>query len=410
MGLFSRLMGRETKAASSIEDLLREKLLLAGTKSGVPVTWQTALECSIVLACATVKANGLAQVPFKVFKADGAIRLPATDHKLYDLLSIAPNDFQTSFEFRQEIGLHLTLTGNAYVWTPRANGRITELLPLDPGAVTVSRNGWEPTYTVTLKDASQVTVAAADMWHLKWLPWAGVEGMDGVKLAREAIGLAVATETHGGLLFRNGAQPKGMLSTEQMLKEDQRKILRDSWQEAHSGENKFGTAVMFGGMKYSLVGYPNDQAQFLETRRHQVEEVCRAFGVMPIMVGHSDKASTYASAEQMFLHHAVHCLGPLYSCVESSATRWLLSEKDRRAGYYCRFNANGLMRGSSQDRAAYYSKALGAGGSPAWMTQDEIRELEEMNPMGGNAALLREPSNVGSKVDSVTEGADDGQD
>ena len=409
MGLFSRLMGREAKAATSIEDVLREKLLLAGTKSGVPVTWQSALECSIVLACATVKANGLAQVPFKVFKADGAIRLPATDHRLYDMLAVAPNDFQTSFEFRQEIGLHLTLTGNAYVWAPRANGRITELLPLDPSSVTVSRSGWEPTYTVTLKDGSQITISLPEMWHLKWLPWAGVEGMDGVKLAREAIGLAVATETHGGLLFRNGAQPKGMLSTDQILKEDQRKMLRDSWQEAHSGENKFGTAVMFGGMKYSLVGYPNDQSQFLETRRHQVEEVCRAFGVMPIMVGHSDKASTYASAEQMFLHHAVHCLGPMYSCVESSATRWLLSEKDRKAGYYCRFNANGLMRGSSQDRADYYSKALGAGGSPAWMTQDEIRELEEMNPMGGNAALLREPSNVGSKVDSVTGGDDDGQ-
>lgn len=129
-------------------------------------------------------------------------------------------------------------------------------------------------------------------------------------------------------------------------------------------------------------------AQQLETRKFQIEEVCRFFGVMPIMVGYSDKAPTYASAEQFFLSHVVHTLSPWYARVENSADLHLLTKKERASGLYFKFMAAGLLRGAAKDRADYYSKALGSGGSPAWMTQDEVRQLEELNPFGGTAAVL----------------------
>jgi HK97 family phage portal protein len=129
-------------------------------------------------------------------------------------------------------------------------------------------------------------------------------------------------------------------------------------------------------------------AQHLETRKFQIEEVCRFFDVMPIMVGYSDKATTYASAEQMFLAHVVHTLSPWYARIEQSADVNLLTEKERASGLYFKFVPAGLLRGAAKDRSEYFAKALGAGGGPAWMTQDEVRALEELNPFGGEASRL----------------------
>ena len=129
-------------------------------------------------------------------------------------------------------------------------------------------------------------------------------------------------------------------------------------------------------------------AQHLEMRKHQIEEVCRYMRVHPHKVYSTDKTSTYASAEQFAIQHVVDTLGPWYARIEQSADKHLLTKKERRDGYYFKFNANGLLRGSTKDRSDYFAKALGAGGHPGWMTPDQVRELEEMNPMGGDAAKL----------------------
>ncbi len=381
MGWLSRLFRREGKGVRMTSyDLLAEVLGGVLAKSGVHVTAATAIQCTAVLACARVIANGLAQVPFKLYRADGRSRLEASAHPLFSLVAHGPNEYQTSFEFRHMLGLHLSLTGNAFVWLNRVGDRIVEMLPYQPGSVTVTRNGWELTYDLSTKDGKRVRVPAADMWHLRWLSWDGVCGLDGVRQAREAIGLALATEEHGARLFKNGARMSGLLTTEINLTQEQRKELREAWQSAHGGnENAFKTAILGGGMKWFPLVSPNDQAQFLETRRHQVEEVCRAFGVLPIMVGHYDKASTYASAEQMFLQHGVHTLGPWYACIEQSGTQKLLTAEERAKGYYLRFNANGLMRGAARDRAEFYTRLYGVGA----LSPNDIRELEDMNPYEG---------------------------
>lgn len=398
MKLFGFEITRERKSSGSSPEEIRRILagLQGGSKSGVAVNWQTALQVTAAFACARVIAEGLAQVPFKLFREQpGGGRKVETTHRLHQLLAVKPNDWQTSFEFRELLALHLVFCGGGYVFANRFRGEIIELLPYTPQQVTVKRNGWAVAYEVTTTDGRRIPVPAKDMWHLRGPSWDGVVGLDAVRLAREALGLALATEEHGARMFSNGARVGGVLSTDATLKEDQVKLLRDSWENTQGGvSNAFKTAILWGGLKWSPMAMQNDQAQLIEQRRFQVEEICRAFRVMPIMVGSADKTATYASAEQMFLAHVVHTLGPWYARLEQSADAFLLSEEDRAAGLYFKFVAAGLMRGAHKDRADYYAKALGAGGAPAWMTQDEVRGLEELNPMGGAAANLREPSNV----------------
>ena len=385
------------KDATTTRDLYKELLAQASAKSGIAVSWKTALQASTAFACARVIAEGIAQVPLKLFKerAGGGMDA-ARDHDLYDLLASRPNEWQTSFELREQIGLHLAFRGNAYVYKVRdLRGRIAELLPFEPQMVTPTRQGWERSYQVSTLDGKSITIAAADMWHLRGISWDGVSGLDGIRLAREAIGLSLAMEEHSARMFSNGAKPGGVLSTDATLKKEQVDLLRETWAEAQGGNaNAYKTAILFGGLKFQPLAMTGVDAQHLEQRRFEVEEVCRYFRVMPIMVGHAANTATYASAEQMFLAHVVHTMMPWYSRIENSADVNLLAESERQQGYYTKFMAQALMRGASNERANYFSKALGSGGSPAWMTQDEVRALEEMNPMGGEAAVLPIATNL----------------
>lgn len=388
----------ERKSGSSPEEIrsLLESMQGGAAKSGANVTWKTALEVSTAFACARVIAEGLAQVPFKLFRetADGG-REPAKEHSAYRLMTRRPNEWQTSYEFREMIALHLVFCGGAYVWKNSVRGQIVELLPYQPQQVTVKRDGWAISYEVTTDKGQRIAIPQRDMWHMRGPSWDGVTGLEAVRLARESLGLALAAEEHSARGFGNGASVGGVLTTDKDLKEDQRRELRESWEKSYGGlSNAFKTAILWGGLKWIPRAQQNDQAQLVEQRRFQVEEICRAFRVMPIMVGYSDKTATYASAEQMFLAHVVHTLGPWYARIEQSAESALLTEEEIEQGYYFKFVANGLMRGAHKDRAAYFAKALGAGGSPAWMTQDEVRGLEELNPMNGAASELPVAVNV----------------
>ena len=386
------------KSSDSTWSVFREAIEAAQAKSGVSVTYQTALQADTALACARVIAEGLAQVPLKVHRsrAGGGADV-AYDHPAYALLHDAPNDIQTSYEWRETTGIHLVFAGNAYAYKNRRGNEVQELLQWDPSHVTVRKVGHALRYDFHLEGGGvERNLGQEDVLHLRGPSWNGWQGLDGVKLAREAIGLAIATERHGARLFANGAQPGGLITTDATLTKEQRDLLRQSWQETHGGvDNAFKTAILWGGLKWASMAQQNDQAQFLETRGFQVEEVCRAFRVLPVMVGHSDKAATYASAEQMFLAHVVHTMGPWYARLEQAFNRQILTKEDRRAGLYTKFNIGGLLRGAHDARASYFSKALGAGGSPAWMTQDEVRELDELNPLGGTAAQLPVATNVG---------------
>jgi HK97 family phage portal protein len=186
----------------------------------------------------------------------------------------------------------------------------------------------------------------------------------------------------------------GVYSVESTLNAQQYKDLRQFISENYAGDAAGLPMIVDRNAKWLPTAMTGVDAQHLETRKHQVVEVCRAMGVLPIMVFESDKAATYASAEAMFHAHVVHTLAPWWERIEQSIDCNLLTARDERDGVYAKFVGNGLLRGSMKDRADYFAKALGSGGAPGWMTQDEVRNLEELNPMGGSAALLTVATNV----------------
>lgn len=381
---------------------LRELLADTGTANMPAVTWQTALQASVVLACARVIAEGLSQVPFRLLRAQGAVRTPAVDHPLYGLIEWGPNDFQTTPEMFDQIGMHLALTGNAYVLVTRSRGRIVEMLPWQPQAVEVKAEAGAIRYMLQTTDGRQQEVPAGDVWHIRGPSWDGVLGLDVVKLARESIGLSLAAEKSVTSSMANGARLSGILTTDQSLSAEQRTALRESWQASLAGAYNAGRiAVLSSGMKFQAMSSSAADAQQLESRKFQVEEVCRAMRVLPAMVGATDKATTYASAEAMFQAHVTHTLAPWYRRVERSAAKALLTDAERADGLYFHFAEQGLMRGDTAARSAFYASLFNVGA----LSPNEIRALEDMNPYA-DGDVYRVPMNM-EAPGAPTESQDD---
>lgn len=397
MALFTFLRRPKRKSAVTDINQLWEVLLgQAAAKSGIHVDWKTALQYSTAQACVRLIAEDIAQLPFATHRSfpDGGSE-QATQHPVHKLLKTKPNDTQTAFEMREQLGLHLVLTNNAYCWKNIVRGTVVELLPFEPHMITPIRKNGKTTYELTLEDGKKETVPSAEIWHLRGPSWNGWQGLDGIRLMRETIGLSLALESHGSRLFKNGATVGGVLSTDANLTPEQAKTLRESWESRQTGgDNAYKTAVMWGGMKWSPMATPNDSAQFLETRRFQVEETCRCFKTMPIMVGHADKTTTYASAEQMVLIHLRQTLGPWLTRIEQSANCNLLTDDELEAGYFTKFNRNGLLAMTAQARADFYSKMYGIGA----LNPNEIREFEDMNPYDGGDKY-RVPLNMTDPAD-----------
>lgn len=368
----------ESKSAS-FDDILRDLMGQSNSKAGQAVNVKTALELTTVLGCCRVIAEGIAQVPFKLMQRDGVRgRREAFDHPLHDLIKVQVNEFgQTSFEFREQIAFHLALTGNAYVFiNRRANGEIIELLAYEPGSVTVTRNSdMSLSYAITVANGGRVAIPPQNMWHIRGPSWNGWLGLNMVHQIRNAIGLSLATEEYGSSLFSNGARPGGLLSTDQVLNPETTKQLLQAWQTAQSGAgNAMRTALLSGGLKYQALSYTADEAQFNETRKRVLHDICAAFRVNPIMVMQTEGTASYSSVEQMFLAHLTHTLMPWFSRLEQSANVNLLSKQERQAGYYTKLEAKGLMRGTAKERAEY-NQIMAQNGA---LTVNEWRESEDM--------------------------------
>lgn len=400
MGFLSRAVS--TKASDPLAlwaEILRAQVK---SKAGTSVNLDTAMKVAALFACLRVISQGVAQVPFKLYRETTVNGLrniePARGHRLYDVLARQPNDFSTSFEFRETLAIHAAL-GDAFAFKnvvgTGSNRRIAELILLPPGRMRVLQAAdWTVTYEFTAESGAKQIFPAEAIWHVRGPSWSGFAGIQILQVAREALGLSIATEETHSKLHAKGVRPSGVYSVDGTLDEAKYKALK-KWIEAEVGgsENAGGVMVLDRAAKFMSTAMTGLDAQHLETRKYQIEEVCRFMGVSPIMAFYSDKATTYASAEQMFLSHVVHCLAPWYARIEQSADVHLLSKADREQGYYTHFISAGLLRGAAKDRADAHAKALGSGGHQPWMTVDEVRALEELNPMGGPAATLQAPSN-----------------
>ncbi len=397
MGILERLSARYSgrKSVSLAEEygVSESVALMANSGSGVRVNWERALNVSTVFACIRVIANGVAQVPLRVMEEmeGGKGSRPAVDHPLYRVLNRRPNKWQTSFELRETLVFHVALTGNAFFYKNIIRGQIKELLPIDPGSVTIVRkDDMSIEYIVAGQDGTTKTVPADLIWHVRGPSWDSWRGLDAVKQAREAIGLAIATENTQAELHANGMQTSGTYTTDQKIGPAKFKELQDWISKQIGGRNRHKPFIIDSNFKWNPQSMTGVDAQHLETRRYQVEQICQSLGVFPQMIGHPGQSMTFASAEQVFLAHVVHCESPWWKRIEESIDNNLLNGEGNEK-YFAKFNGNGLMRGAFKDRAEFYAKALGSGGSPAWMTPNEIRELEDLNPIDGGDVLPRPP-------------------
>jgi len=389
MAWFDYFLG--TTETKSNDDVLRDLLSGSNSKSGQSVTLTSALEVPVVLGIARVIAEGVAQVPWKLYQRIGEGRIEARDHPLFYLLHRRPNEWQTSFEFREQIMLHLVLAGNAFVFVNRSsNGSIIELLPYEPGSVTVKRrDDMSMEYRIRLANGSDVVITRQNMWHVRGPSWNGYLGLDAVKQARNAIGMSMAMEEFGSALFANGARPGGLISTEQPLKAEQVKAIKDQWASAQAGSgNAMKTALLHSGLKYQPLSWNADEAQFIEAQKRVILNLCAAFRVNPIMVQQTEGSAAYASVEQMFLAHLVHTLMPWYERIEQSAEIGLLTEAERKAGFYTKLEAKGLMRGTAKERAEYMQIMRQNG----VITANEWRDYEEMDRSTDPRADQLEPA------------------
>lgn len=379
MKFFERLFGQKSY---NVLDLAREFGISTPVSSGVRVGRVQALQVATVFAALRVLGEGVAQVPFKVMRKQGESRDVAHDHPLHDLIAHQPNDWMTSFELRELMVWHAALCGAGYCYkVTDAKGQLMELIPLAAGSVTAKQDAnYGLTYKVTAPSGSTETFPASAIWAVRGPSWNGFEGLEVLKLAREAIGLSIAAEEHHARVHGRSTAPSGLYSVEGSLSADQHKAIMNWLEKEYGGlSNVAKPMVLDRSAKFTPYGFKGVDIQHLETRNHQIGEICRFLRVLPIMVGYADKAMTFASAEQMFLAHLVHTLMPWYSRIEQSADVFLLSRADRRAGYYTKFNERGLLRGAMKDESESLSKLVERG----ILTRNEARALLDRNPIAG---------------------------
>ncbi len=369
---------------------------LRSSKAGAVVNWKSALTVTTVLACCRVRADGLATVPWKLYqrteeKVNGRTvvgRREARDHPLYDLLATAPNEWMTSLEFRETQSFHVDLVGRSITFLNKVRGRVAEMILLDPARVKMTvRADYSRTYTLMGLDGSVRTVSAEHIWHVKGPSWDTVEGLDIVRLAAEAIGLALATEESHAAFHRNSVRPSGMLSVEGNLNEAGLVRLAAWVRRNFGGATNHGRMMtMDRNAKFVPFQMNGVDSEHLATRKFHVERICEVLRVMPIMIGFSgDKNQTFASAEQMFLSHLVHCVRPIHRRFGGSADLFLLSKEERREGFYTGFVDADFLSPAMKDKGEYNKIALGGGGNPGWLTPNEVRAFDELPPaIGGD--------------------------
>lgn len=370
--------------------------LFGRTTSGKPVNERTAMQTTAVYACVRILAEAIASLPLHVYEYqdDGGKKL-VHDHPLYYLLHDEPNPEMTSFVFRETLMSHLLIWGNAYAQIIRDGaGRVLGLYPLLPDKMEVQRDDRGNIYYVysrnsdenpMFKEYGNIKLKADDVLHIPGLGFDGLIGYSPIAMAKNAVGMTLACEEYGASFFANGANPGGVLEHPGVLKDPSK--VRESWNSVYRGvNNAHKIAVLEEGMKYQQIGIPPEEAQFLETRKFQINEIARLYRIPPHMVGDLDKSS-FSNIEQQSLEFVKYTLDPWVIRLEQSLQRSLLLPGEK-GKYFIKLNVDGLLRGDYQSRMNGYA----VGRQNGWFSANDIREMENMNPIpdeeGGNLYLV----------------------
>ncbi|WBW49423.1 phage portal protein [Peptoniphilus equinus] len=347
----------------------------------------TAMQMAAVYSCVRVLAETLAGLPLHLYKRESSnSKEKARDHPLYFLLHDEPNEEMTSFVFRETLMTHLLLWGNAYAQIIRnGRGEVINLYPLMPNKMTVMRSEDGEIFYKYKHKNEDVYLLKEHILHIPGLGFDGLIGYSPITMAKNAIGMAMACEEYGASFFQNGAQPGGVLEHPGIIKNPQR--VRESWNKAFQGpQNANKVAVLEEGMKYQPIAIAPSEAQFLETRKFQINEIARIFRIPPHMIGDLEKSS-FSNIEQQSLEFVKYTLDPWIVRWEQSLERSLLTKKEKES-YFIKFNLDGLLRGDYESRMNGYA----VGRQNGWMSANDIRELENLDRIlaeeGGDLYLV----------------------
>ena len=348
--------------------------------SGMRVSADSALRLAAVYASVRILAETMASLPFVLYRqrADGE-KNKITDHYLYRLFSKRPNRYQNPYEWREILQGHLALRGNAYNQIiTNARGEITELLPIHPDRIKMELlPSGDYRYRVADQSGQEMILPRGQVWHLRGLSSDGLLGMSPIELARESLGMALAAQDYGARFFANDAKPTGgWIEFPGSFKDSEaKKVFRESYQTAQSGTNRGKVLVLENGMKFHEVGVTNKDAQFLELRKFQITDIARLFRVPPHMIADLDRA-TFSNIEQQSLDFVMHTMTPWAERWEASIESDLLLDSDELE---IEFDFSNLMRGDAARRSSYYQSGIQNG----WLTRNEARIAENLNPLDG---------------------------
>lgn len=343
------------------------------TVSGANVNETTAMSISTVYACTNKIASTVASLGLEVMVRDNREVLPANAHPAYDLVKYQPNDYQTAYEFWETIISHAVINGIGYAIIERDNrGYATAMHIVSHYDVDVKKVNGERVFAV--RDYG--VVMPENMLEI-----CNLGRKSPIQIHRENLGLAKAAQEFGSEYFGSGGQMTGILSSDQPLKKEQMDVIQHSWNKANT---QGGTKLLPFGFKYSRISISPDEAQFIETRKFQAEEICRIFSVPPALV-QLESQTTYNNVEQQNLMFARHTITPWAKRIEQEIDRKLIQSRERPQ-IYSKFNLNDLFRGDMQARADFYTKMLQNG----VLNINEVREKEDLNPtVGGDVHLVQ---------------------
>jgi HK97 family phage portal protein len=342
------------------------------------LTEDEALASSAVWAANQYLANKIGSFPLKLYRRRLGRTTLARDLPEYRVLGHRPNPWQTDFEWREMSQGHLGLRGNAYSQIIRDRaGRLQALIPLHPGRVTPQPDGDEVRYRFLRADGTERIFEPGEVLHMRGLSGDGITGYSLVRLAREAMRLGMAAERHGNKLFENDSRPRGILHTDQTLSKEARQALKETWEEAQSGDSLGRVAVLERGLQWTQVGLSAEDAQWIEGRVFQIQEVARFWNVPPHKLRDHSR-STFSNIEESNIEVVVDTLTPLTTRIERRLGASLLPDRDPEE-YFFRFNMEAALRGNSTARVALYSGLFNLG----VMSPNEIREKEDMDPVDG---------------------------
>lgn len=370
-------------------------LLFGRTTSGKTVNERTALQTTAVYACVRILSETIASLPLHVYRYTEGGKTKDTEHALYTLLHDEPNPDMTSFVFRETLMSHLLIWGNAYSQILRdCSGQVIGLYPLLPDQMSVHRSEKGKLYYVynryeednpNFQEKGSIVLSQEEVLHIPGLGFDGLIGYSPIALAKNAVGMTLACEEYGASFFSNGANPGGVLEHPGILKDPGK--VRDSWNAVYQGtRNAHKVAVLEEGMSYKQIGIPPEEAQFLETRKFQINEIARLFRIPPHMVGDLEKSS-FSNIEQQSLEFVKYTLDPWVVRFEQALKKSLLLPEEKKT-HFIKFNVDGLLRGDYQSRMNGYA----IGRQNGWLSTNDIRKLEELNPIppeeGGDLYLI----------------------